>query len=77
MNEYVILTDATADHAETFMNQYPGFEIIPMEVTVNRKQYIYGGPQSEITCNTFYCTSAKESSVRKRSIDKCITLLVE
>ena len=54
MNEYVILTDAAADHAETFINRYPGFEIIPMEVTVNRKQYIYGGPQSEIMCKTFY-----------------------
>ena len=26
---------------------------------------------------TSQCTSAKESSIRKRSIDKCITLLVE
>lgn len=54
MNDYVILTDAAADHAESLLVQYPLFEIIPMEVTVNGKQYLYGGLQSEITCNTFY-----------------------
>jgi len=54
MNDYVILTDAAADHAETFLKRYSLFEIIPMEVMVNGKQYVYGGPQSEITCRTFY-----------------------
>ena len=46
MNDYVILTDAAADHAETFLKRYSLFEIIPMEVMVNGKQYVYGGPQS-------------------------------
>ena len=43
MNDYVILTDAAADHAETFLKRYSLFEIIPMEVMVNGKQYVYGG----------------------------------
>ena len=40
--------------------------------------------QNSSVCNIFrfhtktsHCTSARESNVRKRSIDKCITLLVE
>ncbi len=54
MSDYVILTDATADHIEDIIDDYPFLDIIPMNIRIGDKEYIYGGRESTITCREFY-----------------------
>lgn len=54
MKDYVILTDATADHVEDILNDYPFLDIIPMIVTMDNVEYSYGGKESELSCEDFY-----------------------
>ena len=54
MNDYVILTDATADHVEDVPDRYPFIDIIPMILNMEGEEYIYGGSDGNITCKEFY-----------------------
>lgn len=54
MNDYVILTDAAADHIEEIMKYFPFVDVIPMPVRIGNEDRIYGGPHSTISCERFY-----------------------
>ncbi|MBP3891834.1 MAG: DegV family protein [Solobacterium sp.] len=51
---YVILTDATADSIGEIVSQYDFLDMLPMPVSIAGKEYLFGGYQSEITCQEFY-----------------------
>ena len=51
--EYRIVTDATADLSLSLLNGLPQIEIIPMEVTINEQNYVYG-PDGNLTVSRFY-----------------------
>ena len=53
MNEYQIFTDATADIDQNLLNGLPELKIIPMEILIDGKSYIYG-PGGNIDRETFY-----------------------
>lgn len=54
MSDFVILTDATADHVEALLDKYPDFDVIGMNVALPDREYRYGGRYSNITCKEFY-----------------------
>lgn len=54
MPDYVILTDATADFTENLLQDFPFLDSIPMPVTIGDKEYLYGGRENELSCETFY-----------------------
>jgi len=53
MGEYRIFTDATADIAADMMVEMPETNIIPMNVEIGGREYIYG-PKGTITAKEFY-----------------------
>lgn len=54
MNDYMILTDATADSIESIINAYQYVDIIPMTLTIDNKEYIFGGDNGTISAEKFY-----------------------
>ncbi|MBR3126659.1 MAG: DegV family protein [Solobacterium sp.] len=59
MNDYVILTDAAADHAD-IMSSFP--DIIPMQITMDGEEFLYGC--GGITCEEFYTRQRNGSHAR-------------
>lgn len=53
MNNYQIFTDATADIAADMMTEMPETRVIPMNVEIGGRDYIYG-PEGTITVKEFY-----------------------
>ena len=53
MAEYKIFADATADVCPEMMQGLPEIQIIPMEVEIGGKNYIYG-PRGDLTIEHFY-----------------------
>lgn len=53
MGEYQIFTDATADISVDMMAQMPETRVIPMNVEIGGREYIYG-PGGTITVKEFY-----------------------
>lgn len=53
MTDYQLFTDATADLSENFMAGLPKVEVIPMEVEICGKEYLFG-PGGDITTEEFY-----------------------
>lgn len=53
MGEYRIFTDATADISVDMMAQMPETRVIPMNVEIGGREYIYG-PEGTIIVKEFY-----------------------
>ncbi len=50
---YQIITDATADLNKELLSGLPEVRIIPMNVQVNGREYLFG-PGGNIDCDEFY-----------------------
>ncbi len=53
MGEYQLFTDATADISVDMMAEMPEARVIPMNVEIGGREYIYG-PGGTITAKEFY-----------------------
>lgn len=53
ISDYCIFTDSTADFCPSLLQGLPRVEIIPMTVTVDDEQYLYG-PDGNLTTDRFY-----------------------
>ncbi len=53
MPPYKIFTDATADITDVFMNGLPEVDVVPMNVEIAGKDFVYG-PGGNITVEEFY-----------------------
>ncbi len=67
MREYVILTDATADHIEDYLNTYD-IDIIPMTISMGDKEYVYGADNSTISASEFYALQREHNYWRTSAI---------
>ena len=64
MNDsYVIVSGATGDMPQSVIEEY-GLHVIPMNVRVNERDYLYHPDEKELSCKDFYTKlSAGEESV--------------
>lgn len=53
MGEYQLFTDATADMSAAMMEEMPDVKVIPMDVEIGGREYIYE-PEGTITAKEFY-----------------------
>lgn len=67
MKEYQIFTDATADLDEELIKGLPEVKILPMEILLDNKAYVYG-PEGNIDHQTFYSLLNTKVDVKTSSI---------
>ena len=54
---YKLFSDVTADVSEELMRGMPEVELVPMQVELGGKNYIYG-PGGDLTVEAFLCRAA-------------------
>ncbi len=68
MAEYQIITEATSDLTDTMMEGLPFVEVIPMQLEMEGKEYMYG-PGGNISAEEFYALQRAGKDAKTSSIN--------